>query len=501
MNYHDNFAIYLRKSRKDLEAEQYGQGETLAKHEKILFELAQQNKYHISQVYREIVSGDSIADRPEMQRLLKDIHQGMYKGVLVVELERLARGDTKDQGIVSDAFKYTDTLIITPTKTYDPNNEFDEEYFEFGLFMSRREYKTIKRRLMTARQRVIEDGNFIGAVTPYGYDAKRIDRKTKTIVPNNEAQYVKLMFKWFAEDKLTMGEIARRLTAMGVPTRTGKSVAWNKATIGDILKNDVYRGKVRWKHRTVVKEFEEGEIVKRTKRLNRDECTLVDGKHEPLISDDLFFQAQAQFKGSTHVINNKQLSNPLAGLLFCSICGKAMVYQARKNNGQPRLVHAFGHACPTRSCMFPLVMDALTMNLKEQLADYEFRLEGNSLGDDIKHYEMMKEEFEKTIQDLKKQRLNAFDRLDRGIYSEEEFVEYKAMINERIEETESALKRLVKPKKSEYEEKAYSLHKVIDSLTDERIPARDKNNLLKGIIEKIEYSKLAEEITIKIRYL
>ncbi len=49
-----------------------------------------------------------------------------------------------DQGIVSQAFKYSGTRIITPTKTYDPNNEFDEEYFEFGLFMSRREYQTIR---------------------------------------------------------------------------------------------------------------------------------------------------------------------------------------------------------------------------------------------------------------------------------------------------------------------------------------------------------------------
>ena len=41
-------------------------------------------------------------------------------------------GNTRDQGIVAEAFKYSDTKIITPSKTYDPNNEFDEEYFEFG---------------------------------------------------------------------------------------------------------------------------------------------------------------------------------------------------------------------------------------------------------------------------------------------------------------------------------------------------------------------------------
>lgn len=64
---------------------------------------------------------------------------GQWDGVLVVEIERLARGDTEDQGAVAKAFQYSGTKIVTPLKTYDPGDEFDEEYFEFGLYMSRRE--------------------------------------------------------------------------------------------------------------------------------------------------------------------------------------------------------------------------------------------------------------------------------------------------------------------------------------------------------------------------
>lgn len=74
--------------------------------------------------------------------------RGQWDGVLVVEIERLARGDTEDQGAVAKAFQYSGTKIVTPLKTYDPGDEFDEEYFEFGLYMSRRELKTINRRLV-----------------------------------------------------------------------------------------------------------------------------------------------------------------------------------------------------------------------------------------------------------------------------------------------------------------------------------------------------------------
>ena len=155
------YAIYLRKSREDIEAEKYGEGETLARHEKILTTLAKKRSLPISKIYREVVSGETISERKEMQKLLKDVENEKWTGVLVVEVERLARGDTADQGSVAKAFKYSHTKIITPVKTYDPDNEFDEEYFEFGLFMSRREYKTINRRLQRGREISVQEGKFV----------------------------------------------------------------------------------------------------------------------------------------------------------------------------------------------------------------------------------------------------------------------------------------------------------------------------------------------------
>ena len=148
----DEYCLYLRKSRIDLEAEANGQGDTLARHRADLLKLARKRGLNITGCYEEVRSGESIAERPEMQRLLNDVEAGRWTGVLVMEVERLARGNTTDQGVVADTFKYSDTKIVTPNKVYDPGDEFDEEYFEFGLFMSRREYKTINRRLQRGRR-------------------------------------------------------------------------------------------------------------------------------------------------------------------------------------------------------------------------------------------------------------------------------------------------------------------------------------------------------------
>ena len=83
------YCVYLRKSRADLEAEARGEGETLKRHEQALLELAKRQKINVTEIYREIVSGETIASRPVMQQLLTDVERGMWEGVLVMEVERL----------------------------------------------------------------------------------------------------------------------------------------------------------------------------------------------------------------------------------------------------------------------------------------------------------------------------------------------------------------------------------------------------------------------------
>lgn len=84
------YCMYLRKSRADIEAEAHGEGETLARHEKLLLEVARRDQYDVTQIYREIVSGETIAARPVIQHVLQEVEDGLWDGVLVVEVERLA---------------------------------------------------------------------------------------------------------------------------------------------------------------------------------------------------------------------------------------------------------------------------------------------------------------------------------------------------------------------------------------------------------------------------
>ena len=218
-----SYCIYLRKSRADEEAELRGEGNTLARHERALLDLAKRQKLNITAIYREVVSGETISARPLMQRLLSEIEQGCWQGVLVMEIERLARGDTIDQGIVAQTFKYSETKIITPSKTYDPNNEFDEEFFEFGLFMSRREYKTINRRLQRGRLASVKEGKWVGNLPPYGYVRKKLEtQKGFTLEPHPEqADVIKLIFSLYTQEKMGTSLIAKHLNELNIPASNG----------------------------------------------------------------------------------------------------------------------------------------------------------------------------------------------------------------------------------------------------------------------------------------
>ena len=72
-----------------------------------------------------MVSGESIKDRPEFQRLLDQIKNGKYQAIVVKDLYRLGRGNYTDMGIVYDLIRDKRIFIITRDNVLDPANHDD----------------------------------------------------------------------------------------------------------------------------------------------------------------------------------------------------------------------------------------------------------------------------------------------------------------------------------------------------------------------------------------
>lgn len=349
------YCLYLRKSRADMDAEARGEGETLARHEKALLDLAKRLNLNITQIYREIVSGETIAARPVMQQLLSEVEQGMWDGVLVMEVERLARGETIDQGIVAQTFKLSGTKIITPIKTYDPNNEYDEEYFEFGLFMSRREYKTINRRLQRGRIASVKEGKYVGNKAPYGYVRKKLenDKGFSLELDSEQAPIVKLIFDLYAYgerqsdgtmEDMGISKIVRKLNTLGIPTVKGD--AWVNATLQSMLRNPVYIGKIRWSARPMKQKMVDGKMVKERPRAKKEDWIIADGLHEPLVDNKTWERVQQKLaENPTHPSPKQyQTMNPLAGLVVCGVCGRKMIRRPYSGKYPDTIM------CPVTSC-------------------------------------------------------------------------------------------------------------------------------------------------------
>ena len=498
----DVYAIYLRKSRADMEAEKLGEGETLARHKKILTELAARKGLYIGKIYQEIVSGaESIDDRPEIKQLIEDCYAGKYKGILIVEVTRLSRGSQKDAQTILDCLKYANrnngVLVITPTKTYDiAHNHDDEEYMEFELFMSRREYKMIKRRMDRGREQAVVEGNYMGSYRPYGYDILKT-KTARTLIPNeDEAPIVKQIFEWSIKENISARKIAERLDAMGVPTYSGDP-EWSGATIKTILTNPTYMGKVRWNDRMQVKTMKNGELVTSRPRSNHtDKFMLYDGKHKDyaLVDEETFKAASSKFYSDRTKADFK-LQNPLAGIMVCQKCQKMMQYQAYKNKtASPRYLHRQSKVCKVKSAFADDVMKAISHSLKLYIEEFEMKVDNLPDVNENTILQQM-EGLQRKAAQVKKKLSKAFDDYEDGVYTANEFVERKTKHNATLEALQKQMDELENsiPEKEEFEEKIMYLSDALDSLLDEGLDAEVKNEYLKRIVDKIEFSRENDE--------
>lgn len=501
----ERYVMYLRKSRADEEAERRGEGETLARHERALLETANRLKLHPPEAYREIVSGDTLAARPVMRKLLAEVEAGLWTGVLVMEVERLARGDTVDQGVVAQTFRFSGTKIITPSKIYDPNNEFDEEYFEFGLFMSRREYKTINRRLQRGRLASVKEGKYAGSAPPYGYDRKKLEReKGYILVPNPEqAAVVRLIFTLYASGEETpdgtrkrpgVCGIVRRLNDLNVPPQRGD--VWVPASVRDMLKNPVYTGKLRWNWRKEVKRRKNGELSVSRPR-SAETVLLTQGRHEAIVPPELFDAAQERLskRRAPSVQVTGVLKNPLAGLVICGKCGRRMQRRPYPKKGAQSFLICPNAACDNVSSALAAVESRILSALRRWMADCRLTWSADTPRNHamMSFYRQGLARLEKEIGDLERQRGSLHDLLERGVYDAITFLERNRILADRLRQAErdkeTMTAELIKDRQREADRNA-ALPKAAHPLDvyDALTPA-GKNFMLKELLEKVVYIK------------
>ena len=327
-NLYKKIIIYLRKSREEI-VNGYGSVEiTLERHEEILQTWAVQNlgaKIPEENIYREVGSGETISERPVMVEIMKMFKSNEIAAVLIVEPQRLSRGELKDCGELIETLEHTDTKVLTPQKIYDLTDKYDKKMFRDELLRGNEYLEYTKEILARGRHLSVSQGKFVGSKPPFGFDKEKLtDTKGFKLVPNGDANIVKLIFSMFIEGN-TPFQIATHLRAIEANSRG--VVDWEHGAVKDILTNPVYYGYQTWENRKTTKMFIDGKI--KTVRVKNPEVKLYKGLHDPIISEEDYFKVQDIIKNrSTPRTNsNYETQNPLAGVVRCGVCGRSMVRQ------------------------------------------------------------------------------------------------------------------------------------------------------------------------------
>jgi hypothetical protein len=477
--------------------------EVLEKHGRMLDEYAEKNlegRVPDENKFKEIGSGESIDSRPEMLRLLKAVENPRIKAVLVVDVQRLSRGDLEDAGRLIRILRYTNTYVITPYKIYDLRDEYDRDAFERELKKGNEYLEYFKKIQKRGKIDSIKAGNYVGSVAPFGFDRLPIKDGKKdcfTLIENKEqADIVRLIFEWYCNEDIGVKAICRRLESMNIKTNSGGD-RWKPSIIFAMLENVHYIGYVRWNWRKTIKVIEDQQVKEIRPKAKVDEYLIYKGKHDGIVSEELFQRAQ-KIRGTRHrATDTNTLRNAFSGLMYCK-CGAKMGHNTYMKNGveiaPPKLKCNEQVYCKSGSADYAEVLEYICRSLKDCIADFELRIDDKQ-DDSIKLHKSLISNLEKKLADLQITEDLQWGSLHHPDPTQRMPQEVFNRLNEQVlKEKEAVRDALCKAHESipapvDYKEKVMRFTDALNALEDDSVSAASKNRYLKDIIKRIDYER------------
>jgi hypothetical protein len=479
--------IYLRKSRQD-DPNQTVE-EVLAKHETELQEYAERElgcRIPEENIYREVVSAESIDAREEFKKVLARLEDPEIRAVLVVDPQRLSRGDLGDCDRLIKAFHLSKTRVITPRMDFNLDNKMERKFFQDELLRGRDYYEYVRETLLMGRVRATKRGCYLGVVPPYGYRKVKIGKECTLEVNEREAEVVRMIFSWYAYEGMSPHGICNRLNEMGIPSARGGE--WGRVPVRKMLGNKHYIGQVVFNEAKRTAVLDHGQITMKRIPQPDSEVIVAEGKHPAIVSMELWDAAQSRIAKNPKVNTHKKLKNPLSGILVCANCGRTLYYHPYKDS-RDRYECRNSPRCYKSVPMDELLAGVVYALEHSSLPELETKL-NEGAGDARKIQQKLLEKLEKQMEEYRDQEEQQFDLLETRVYNQATFDRRNAKLREKMEECQAAIykARAALPQNVDYADRIATLQTAIAAMKNSEITAMEQNRILKTIVSRIEFT-------------
>ncbi len=283
-------------------------------------------------------------DRPEFQKMLRQIEAGVISKVVVYKLDRISRS-TLDFGSMMKTFQKHNVEFVSCSESFDTSNPMGKAMLQIAMVFAELERNTIQQRVKDNYYARGEKGFFMGGTTPYGLIKEGTTsqgKKTSTFsFDESKADVLRLMYDLYANTGYSLGMISDTLNKRGIPAPKGGG--WDSGKISRIMHNpcyvradaDVYQ---YYKNRGCIvsngiEDFggtlacylygkREANERKYTDVKNH---TLSLALHEGIIDSDIWLTCQRKLETNQQIKNTgKGQYTWLSGLIKCGKCGYTM---------------------------------------------------------------------------------------------------------------------------------------------------------------------------------
>jgi len=231
------------------------------------------------------------------------------------------------------------------------------------------------------------------------------------------------------------------------------------------------------------------------RKMPEDKWIFSEGKHAALISDEIFEKAKSimKKKSKSPVKSSKSLSNALAGIAVCGICGAKMRYRSYSKS-DAHLICV--NKCGNKSSKYAYIEARILFALQKYLDEYNFDIT-NMPENPSSHVSVLKSSIallEKRLNDAYIQKENIYNFLEKSVYSLDVFHQRSDSITQKIETLKNTIAETTSMYEKALNQKNHTaqfiphITKVITEYPNLKT-ADAKNLLLKSVLKKVEYIK------------